>query len=86
VNYFLLFCHFVADPSAYTAMKLTRLAKVFKQMGINLKLTGHLLSFEEFNAINTITRQLFKVMAKFHPADMADVQIVMHYCGGESWK
>ena len=86
VNYFLLFCHFVSNPNVYCAMKLSRLEKVFRQMGIEMKLKGHLLSFAEFKRINSIATQLFQGLKQYHPTDMTDVQIVMHYCGGESWK
>ncbi len=79
VNYFILFCHFIYDPKAYSVMKITRMGKAFKLLGIERKLSGHLIGFDQFTEINSICRQLFYDLKALYPKDMSDVQIFMHF-------
>jgi hypothetical protein len=78
VNYFMLFCHFVYDPDNYCAMKVTRLEKVFKLLGVETKLSGHLIDFDQFSEINSICKSLYRDLSTYHPQDMSDVGIFMH--------
>lgn len=78
VNYFILFCHFVWDPQMYCVMKVSRLEKVFKLMGTEIKLSGHLMDYNEFNQVNTLCQKLYKDLAGLIPESMSDVQIFMH--------